>query len=338
MQLIPVNRSRFLRLCLCIALSNALAGCVTQTIPPEALNATLVALQSASTRQAQELQATRFAQETALAAQVTSLAERAAARTPPASSAGLPAAPSAQAPTALPPTPGVESMIQTANILLFENMSGQRIYGVYHPQYVEEALNWAGYAFTDVGSAQGWFKDQLLSPTQWDLIIASSEANNALQGEYFDYLLTHLENGAAVIIEIWDLDQMAGGKITPLLEKCGVAFDKDWGRASEVAMWQLAPDHPIFNYPNSGISMQNTSPFWVDDHGDLMKLTSTGDAQLLLGTQPNNPGDHGTLVTCVQGRLLIQTFRSHDFARQSVVALWENTAHFTLKSKFESAP
>lgn len=336
MPVIPVNLFKRIRLVILVATVLALTGCGGQTASPESLNATLAALQNASTQQAGQIQASRAAQETALAAQATALAQQVAARTP------VPAtqAPEAGSPTfsPAPPTASLETQLLSANILLFENMSGQRIYGSYHPQYVEEALNWGGYAFTDVGSAQGWFKDQLLSPTQWDLIIASSEANNALQGEYFDFLLKHLENGSAVIMEVWDLDEMAGGRIAPILEQCGVAFYKDLGRASDVAMWPLAPDHPIFNIPNSGISFQNTSPFWIDDHGDLLKLAKGGDAQLLLGTQPDNQNDHGTVVACMGGRLIIQTFRSHDMGRESVVALWENMVHYALMSKFSGAP
>jgi hypothetical protein len=289
------------------------------------------------TRPAQ-IQATQNAQSTILAQQATQYAQRvtlaavASTATQNASQQKNTATPTVQT----TPATNIDTQIKAAKILLYENMSGQKIYGVYWPRYVQAALDRAGYSYTNVGSALGWFKNSLLTSNDWDLIIASSEATNKLQGEYFTYILDHLNRGAAVILEVWDLDLIGTGTVAPILEKCGIGLYSDWLNASSLALWELVPDHPIFHYPNDGISMRNAAPFWWNDQGDLLKTTGKGDAQLLLGTIATQKSDHGTLVTCLNGRLLIQTFRSHSYGMVEMESLWENYVYFVLKSKFES--
>ena len=315
-----------------------LSGCSSSTIGDESLKQTSSALENTVAAQATILLSTNQAQAATQAAQSTLLAQQAtqAAQQPsPTTSTNTPMSPAEMQVT---PAPNVQAVIKSANILLFENISSRRIFGSYHPRYVQEALNEAGYSFTDVGSAQGWFKTQLQSDTKWDLIIASSEAAPDLEGEYFELLLKQIEKGTAVIIEIYYLDDIAGGKIAPLLEECGVALYKDWGRASNLVLYPLITDHPVLNYPNQGISMTNVSIFWEDDHGDLLKLTGSGDAQLLLSSQEKQTNDHGTLASCFEGRVLIQTFRSHDFGQLDVVPLWENYIYYVLKNKFLKSP
>jgi hypothetical protein len=327
-----------------IILVLTLTGCLSSSGNQEAqaLEQTRVAIGQLLTQQANEAQLTQPAQEATQKAQLTNLAEQAtllanqATQETSLTETALALSKSQTPEVVGTPTADLSLKIKAAKILLYENMSGQKIYGVYHPRYVQSALNLAGYAFTDVGSALGWFKDNLLTTTDWDLIIASSEAHSKLSGEYFTYLLNHLDQGSAVILEVWDLDEMGGGTIRPILEKCGVALYSDWSPTSTFTLWPLVPDHPIFHYPNGGISMRNTSPFWIGDHGDLLKVTGSGDAQLLLGTMESNKTDHGTLVSCMNGRLLIQTFRDHDFGRLDIEALWQNYVYYVLKSKFAS--
>ena len=320
-----------------------IAGSSSQS---QQLEQTRVAIGQQLTQQAIEIQLTRPAQlqETQnaqailLAQQATQYAQRATS----AAAASTATQNAAQQIKAATPTvnatsaTNIDTQIKAAKILLYENISGQKIYGVYWPRYVQAALDRAGYSYTNVGSALGWFKDSLLTSTDWDLVIASSEATNKLQGEYFTYLLDHINRGAAVILEVWDLDLIGRGTIAPILEKCGVAFYSDWLNASSLALWELVPDHPIFHYPNDGISMRNSAPFWWNDQGDLLKLTGKGDAQLLLGTIATQKSDHGTLATCLNGRLLIQTFRSHSYGMVEMESLWENYVDYVLKSKFES--
>ena len=232
----------------------------------------------------------------------------------------------------------LEARIKGAKILLFEDLAGQKAMGIYPIRYVKEALDMGGYSYKDDGSAQGWFKDDLLASTKWDLIIVSSEARTGIQGEYFQYLQEQINRGAAVILEMWYLDDVVNGKIAPLISKCGVDLYADWATPDSLALWPLIPDHPLFNYPNSGVSLRKTAPFWDYEHGDLLKLTGSGDATLLLGTIATNKSDHGTLVSCYNGRVLIQTFCTHDYDRGNIEALWENYVYYVLKNKFASEP
>jgi hypothetical protein len=70
-----------------------------------------------------------------------------------------------------------ERLLKSAKILLFEDMSASR-----YIRLVKEALDEAGYFYLDVGSAKGWFKSQLLSGVEWDLVIAAAEAERELVG------------------------------------------------------------------------------------------------------------------------------------------------------------
>jgi hypothetical protein len=228
----------------------------------------------------------------------------------------------------------VDEKIKNAKILLFESMAGTG-----ELELVQEALDMGGYAYKDDGSAEGWFKDDLLATTSWDLIIAANEVRRKIQGEYFDYLMTQINKGNAVIIEHWDIDDLSQGKVAPILSKCGVGLYKDWfipfGAVPNLAVWSLQPDHPIFHEPIDGISLRRYGNFWSGDtdRGDLLKITG-GDATMLMGTIATSKMDHGTLVTCLGGRVILQTHSSHEYSRDQITALWQNMIYYTLKNHF----
>ena len=100
-------------------------------------------------------------------------------------------------------------------------------------------------------------------------------------------------------------------------------------------MW-LAPDHPIFHQPNEGVSLVNYSPYWVGDAGDLLRTTSGSDAIMLGGTIASEKNRYGTLVSCMDGRLIIQTHSTHDYRAEQMVPVWENYIDYTLRSRFEA--
>lgn len=286
-----------------------------------------------STQQALQTSISTVALQMTLALPVTQTALH-----PTSQPAILPSATLQPSPTSLPigdenPTPTSPPPTEplTAKILVFESISGQRIYGIYQIRYIREALDYANITYIDVGSAQGWFLDKLRSDEKWDLIIASSEANSSIQGEFAELLYQQLKSGAAMILELWDLNRMRSGKIAPLLDLCGVGFYADLKDVKRLAMYPLVRDHPIFHTPNASINLQNISPFWQGDNGDLLKITGSGDARLLAGTNPNQTNDHGTIAECLQGRMIIQTFRSHDLALLDSEALWQNYVYYVLR-------
>jgi hypothetical protein len=287
------------------------------------------------TKMAADVQATVMVQQaTQLAAQATQLAGQQPI---------APAITQAPLPQTIQPGPvvsqapnmvDVEQQIKKAKILLFEDMAGTGWYELW-----QDALDMGGYTYKDDGSAQGWFKDDLLGSNDWDLIIAASESRTKIQGEFFVYLLTHINRGAAVIIEHWALDDLSEGKVAPILAKCGVAFQKDWFvpffDVLNLSVWILKPDSPIFHEPYEGISLRNFNNFWSasEDKGDLLKFVG-GDAEMLAGTIATSKMDHATLVSCLGGRMVIQTMSSHEYNRSMITMLMQNAIHYTLKNHF----
>lgn len=229
-----------------------------------------------------------------------------------------------------------ERLFKSARILLFEDMSASR-----QIRLVKEALDEAGYFYLDVGSAKGWFKSQLLSGLDWDLVIAAAEAEREFGGELFEYIDAHVERGAGAIIENWDLDAAPEGLAKPLLDRCGVAVQSDWFEPDMRVFYWTDPGHPIFNQPNHlTAGLRNAAPLWQGDVGDLLQIdwassgASSGEPAILASLNPSWTRDHGLLVTCLGGRLILQTFRSHEYHHDDMVALWQNYVYQALSNHF----
>ncbi len=232
--------------------------------------------------------------------------------------------------------PNFERRRKAARILLFENMSASG-----YVRYVKEALDLEGYFYLDVGSATGWFRNQLLSSTEWDLVIAAAEARREFGGEYFELINQHLEAGEAAIVEHWDIDLAPNGKVAGLLTSCGLQFDTDWYEPELRVFFWLVPDHPIFHTPHEIPMFTNAHWLWKGDIGDLLDIQyqsgqPKGDAVLLAGTNPGIGDQHGTLAVCYDNRLVLQTFSSHEYSNYDVIPLWQNYIYHTLRARFAS--
>jgi hypothetical protein len=229
--------------------------------------------------------------------------------------------------------------MKSAKILLFEDMSASR-----YLRYAKEALDRDEYFYQDVGSAKGWFKSQLLSSVEWDLVIAAAEARRDFGGEFFEYLDQQVEQGASVIVEYWDWDAAPNGKAQLLLERCGVSHQSDWYEPDLRVFFWLAPEHPVFFEPNQiPAGLRNAPALWSGDLGDLFRLEpgrteQSQSAVLLAGTSPQYRSDHAILVSCVDGRVILQGFSSHEYAKEDMIALWQNYIYQTLKSRFALKP
>jgi hypothetical protein len=349
-----ITRKFFIVTMLFITFTVLLSACVQSPQEPPgfagtqaALNAqgTLVSVQMTevahATRVAFDVQATVVAQQ---AAQLTALAVKTEDPQPESTQAPppteLPTATSQPTETPQPaateppptPAPDFDSWLNSAKVLLFEDVSG-----VPMPRYISEALDAQGIAYVDAKDGIGDFKAQLLSGTDWDLIISGVEARSGVRGEFFDYLNDELDRGASVILEIWDLDELASGKISPLMTRCGIKFQADWWMppSDSRSIWWLVPDHPVFHEPNEGMSLAHYNIQWQDDAGDLLKKLPGSDATLLAGTLAWEKESHATLATCIGGRFLIQTHSTHDYHREDMVRLWQNYIYFTLKNHFQ---
>ncbi len=249
-----------------------------------------------------------------------------------------------------PPPPTAEvvdmaALIKGANVLIYEDMAGSE----ERYRLVIKAVNNMGFSggrVMDVADRSGDFKNELLSSTDWDLVIAAVEGRSEVQGEFWGYVQTHIQKNAAVIIENWNLDQHYTD-IAPLFGDCGIAYEKDWERAEDYnfldyAIALLQPDHEFFDVvPNKNVTLGNPNYlYWIPplttDAGDKIRIASGGDAAMLAGTNFYEKSRGGVLATCMGGRLIVQTFSTHDYKESEVVNLWEDYIVWTLTNHFNT--
>ena len=258
-----------------------------------------------------------------------------------------PAAPTAAPPTVAPPPPAepapvqdVSAQVKAANILVFEDMQGMA-----EVTYVRNTINRMGFRggkIVFVGDAVGKFMEHLNSPQPWDLIIVAAESRSAVRGEFWDVLSERI-NGrdAALIAELWYLDSTANGRIAPFLHQCGVEFQRDWTRninnfnPFDYSIYWLDSGHPLLSKPNYAEPLSYPTAYWDGDAGDLIRLGSSGDAELVGGLYMHEKSNYGVLATCMDGTVVLQTFCSHDYPQTKVMALWENYITYTLTNHFE---
>jgi hypothetical protein len=294
---------------------------------------------------AQSVQATDLAQQaTSLAEQATQIAgaEEQPTQLPPEEpTTAPPTEPPATQPLPSPtPTQDVEQLMRSANILLFEDMAGD----FNTTRYIKQTLDSMGLPYTDVKDAAGRYKEHLLSGgpggQPWDLIISAAESRTGIQGEFFEYLNDALNRGSSVIIEVYNLDEIGLGKVAVLLSRCGVEFQADWWDEplNEQVLYPLDPTHPVLFTPNSNVSLTNPTGYWLLELGDLLRTTPGSEATLLLGTRATQKTSYGVSVSCLQGRMIIQTFGTHNYGRDRVTRLWENYIYNTLVARFTISP
>lgn len=241
---------------------------------------------------------------------------------------------------AVPSTPvDMKGLIKASNILIYEDIVG---YPSLMPivNSTINSMNFSGGKVVNAGDGLGTFKEYANSATDWDLMIVASEVRSEFSGEMFEMMYDHIENGGAVIIEVWHLDKIANGKIAPILSKCGVSLFRNWTRDNEYdpydySIYWLDKSHPLLSTPNIVQAPSYPYPEWFGDAGDLLKLSSGGDAVLVGGIQPSRKSDYGVLAVCMGGRMVIQTFSSHDYEWNIVQPLWENYITYTLTNHYE---
>ena len=264
-------------------------------------------------------------------------------------------------PPAEPPA-DFESWMKSANILLYEDIINNNNTN----RYVKDTLKGMGIECSqkgdlpckDVGSAQGWFRDDLekgsIDGKPWDLLIVASEhkggvteLKSSLPTDFFGLVLGAIDQGIPVILEVGDLDKAFTTTAKELLERCGVTFESNWIKIppSRMLMFPLAENNPVLQEPNGDLSFSNVTDLWTTkvrrqyyDIGDLLKLTPGGNATLLLGTTASESTSHGTLTSCMDGMLLMQTFSSHQLTYNSMKLVWENYIYNQLRERFEAVP
>jgi len=141
-----------------------------------------------------------------------------------------------------------------------------------------------------------------------------------------------------VIIEEWDMDGIINGKLSLITGKCGVSFQKDWdGKVLEDQLiFPIDDSSPILHTPNDGIALTNPTSYWLwTDLGDLMRLSSGSDAVPLWGLYPNTRNSDLAAVSCVDGRVIIQTYSTHSYGEDRVIRMWQNYIYNTLKARYD---
>lgn len=242
-------------------------------------------------------------------------------------------------PTLPPPPPAVEptatqdlqARMKTAKILVYEDSMAVPLVPWVKPTLDMMGLNTTYTA--DIGDLMNY----LNSGTKWDLIIIAAEARGDVQGEFWDVITPKVTNDkTALIVEMWYLSNTANGRIAQLTSKCGIRF-QSVRSAGDYSIYTLRSDSPVFTTPNSGFSLTNYVGFWQDKAGDYVKVTG-GDAVLLAGGFRSHSSDYGLITSCIDGRVIINTFSDHDFHREDIQALWENEVTYVLTNHFMQVP
>jgi hypothetical protein len=230
--------------------------------------------------------------------------------------------------TEIPPTPTQQDMnelIRNARVLVYEDVRSTTML-----PYVHRALTNLGIKnATEVGDATGNFQNQIYSATKWDLIIVAAEVHTAFKGEMFDGIIERVDDGAGAIIELWYLDKIVNGKIAPLMQRCGLGWQKDLQRSAGYDpfnysyVWLDSSD-PVLSNPNLAQPPSYPYPYWFGDVGDLIQLKPGSTSKLIAGVYRDTKDSYGVIASCLGGRVYIQTICSHDYIQSNMIALWEN--------------
>lgn len=289
-------------------------------------NAPAVATEVDATKVALEVQATNLALQ--LTQQVEVMTQQANAQIPQAT-AQLPGTVFTAMPQASP-TQDFSERMKNAKILVYEDTPAIGL-------WISDALNGMGLKYTHVGDAIGHLMENLNSPVQWDLIIIGAETKTKVQGEYWDVIGEKItRDKTALIAEVWYLDQVGSGRIKPVMTNCGIEYQHDWDLAESI--YWLDSTHPVFSDPNIAMPLINYSRYWYYNAGDLIRLIPGSNATLLAGTFQKRKSDYGVLATCMDGRVIFQTFSNHDYHQDDIIRLWQNYITYTLKNRFAVMP
>ena len=221
-----------------------------------------------------------------------------------------------------------DDWLRDVNILVHEDMWGSNQELIVSSAI--DGLRLRGNT-TFVQNAIGDLIAHMESATTWDLVIFALESRSfTYSGDIFDLLSDQLDSGASAIIEIWYLDQIASGRIRPLMQECGITFQENWIRQENedwnrfvVYIWE--PDAPVLSEPNEITFLGPSGTIWnTGDVGDVIRLTPNSEARLLAGLLPNPSERFGLIADCFDGRLIWQTFSTHNYRQSQMVPLWQN--------------
>lgn len=254
------------------------------------------------------------------------------------------AQPTATVPSLTPDSPQKtatrQAELSSANILIYEDVVQEQSL-IPRIDNALSGLGMSGENIINVRDAAGDFLFYLESGTAWDLIIFSQESRRQIEPGIMGELLSHVKNNGALILEGWNLDQYAHGSTLELLNYCGIEIQHDYYRSNnydfvDFYIYDFKTGSPVLSYPNQISFPLKPSPYWKADVGDVVRLTQASDAMLLAGIWTGDPTTYGLAASCLDGRVIIQTFSSHDYYVNDTNALYQNYIVNTLMSHFIS--
>jgi len=231
--------------------------------------------------------------------------------------------------------PSFEDWLPSAKILLYEDMAGYPPFG----RWILSALTNLNLDPYDTGDGIGNFREALVSDRDWDLVIYASENRNNEVGTLFGRAIDAFDIGSSLIIEHWDLDDRLNdsSSLTLLMRHCGLELQSDW--FDEPDEYQLLFAHntgnDVHNNPNKSIRLTDlNSDMWHGDLGDLMKVVEFGSGEILFGARSSYPDSHGTVASCFDNRVIIQTHSTHQYEVSRILPLWENYIMNSLLARY----
>lgn len=233
--------------------------------------------------------------------------------------------------------------VKAANVLVYENPDAK----LRLAPRLNRALTDFGFSGGQVvyaGNTLGTF-EKLLRLQTWDLVILAVESRDTVKlGELglHNQLYEYLNNGGALIVETWNLDEDDSALAGMLLTACEAHVEKDWHRVEEdpydeFVIYTNPPDNTdIFSKPYAIKMPMLPTFFWEGDAGDFIRLDKGSSARILASVPSPDPNNYGLLTSCMDGRLLLQTFSSHDYPLFTSVRLWQNMMQYALINHFEA--
>ena len=141
-------------------------------------------------------------------------------------------------------------------------------------------------------------------------------------------------------MEAWNLDEDGSDLTSYIEDKCAIRVEKTWARVngssnfSDFALYNLNQGLPLFDKPFKINLPMLPTIYWNSDIGDLMAKNNGSKALFATGLTSKDPTRYGLLTSCNEGRLLLQTFSTHDYRLFETTELWANNIYYVLSNHF----
>ena len=237
-------------------------------------------------------------------------------------------------------TAALNKQIKAANVLYYDDPDAD-LRLVPRVDKAVQAFGFSGGTILNASNRPGTFVTQL-QDQRWDLVILSVESRETVNiGDtgFFNGIYEHINRGGALIVETWNLDEDQSSLGGLLLNACDAHVEKDWHRGEDFELGKFV----LFKLPNAGnifeeprlIEMPlHPTIFWEGDAGDFIRLSPDGSSHLLAGEPSPYEDNYGLLTSCLDGRMVLQTFSTHDYPLYQTVRLYQNMMHYTLSNYF----